>query len=165
MPRTLAHAIQAAWVLMVAAAAPAAAASPDAVFVTKAAEAGARMVELAKVGAAKAAATDVKACAQHMAFDHRALGADLGSLARSKDVRVPAPSPAAVLSDVAARAGAAFDRAFLVQVVKEHEALISLFEGESRDGRDSDVKEWAAKQLPALREHLAKVRSLATRHG
>ena len=38
-------------------------------------------------------------------------------------------------------------------------------ESESRDGRDVDLKEWAAKQLPALRDQLAKARVLAGRYS
>jgi putative membrane protein len=158
-----ASAVLAACLLTVAVAAPATASSPDAIFVTKAAEAVARTVETAKVGAAKAAATGVKAFAQQMALDHRAMATELLSLAKSAGVRLPSASPAPVPRDVAARVGPTFDAAFLALMVKEHDALISLFEGESRDGRDADVKEWAAKQLPALREHLVKARSLATR--
>jgi putative membrane protein len=165
MRRPLARAIRAAWVLTMAVAAPATASSPDAIFVTKAADAGAQTIEVAKVGAAKAASTGVKAFAQRLAVDHRVLTGDLLSLARSKDVRVPAPSATPAAADIAPRSGAAFDRAFLAQVVKAHDALIALFESESRDGRDADVKEWAAKQLPALRDHLAKARALAARYS
>jgi len=160
-----ASAVVAACLLTVAVAASATASSPDAIFVTKAAEAGARTVEIAKVGAAKAAATGVKAFAQQMALDHRALASELLSLARSAGVRLPPAPLAPVPQDVAARVGPAFDQAFLALMLKEHDALISLFEGESRDGRDADVKEWAAKQLPALREHLVKARALASRHS
>ena len=164
MPHPLARAVRAAWLLTIAVAAPATASSPDAIFVTKAAEAGAQTVEIAKVGAAKAASTAVKALAQRLAQDHRAIRGDLLSLAKSKDVRVPPSSAATVAADLASRRGSAFDRAFLVQIVKAHDTLISLYESESRDGRDVDLKDWAAKQLPALRDHLAKARALAARH-
>ena len=165
MPGPLARTIRAAWVLTIAVAAPATAASPDAIFVTKTAEAGAQGVELAKLAAAKASSTAVKAFAQRMAIDRRALTADLLSLAKSKDVRVPPAAAAPGAAELATRKGAAFDQAFLAQVLKGHDALISLLESESRDGRDVDLKEWAAKQLPALRDQLAKARVLAGRYS
>ena len=55
---------------------------------------------------------------------------------------------------------AAFDAAFVTAMIARREAAVALFEAESRDGRDDEVKEWAARQLPALREHLAAVRAL-----
>ena len=57
----------------------------------------------------------------------------------------------------------AFDAAFLAVMVASGEAAVALFEAESRDGRDDEVKEWAARQLPALREQLATVRALRPR--
>jgi putative membrane protein len=155
-----ARAVAAASLLTLAVSAAVAASSPDAVFITKAADGGGRTVEIAKVGAAKATSTAVKAFAQHLAIDHRVLNAGLVALAKAKDVTLP-PAATTAPSELATRSGAAFDKMFLALMVKEHDAAISLFEGESRDGRDADVKEWAAQQLPALRDHLAKARSLA----
>jgi putative membrane protein len=147
-----------------AASAMAAATSPDSVFVTKAAEAGAKEVEVAKLGAAKAASSGVKAFAQRLVQDHTTLNTELTALAKSKDLKIPAstrPAPA----DLAKLSGAAFDKAFVALMIKEHDAAIALFEGESRDGRDAEVKEWAAKQLPALREHLTQAKSLKTKES
>jgi putative membrane protein len=142
----------------------AAAMSPDSVFVAKAAEAGAKEVDVAKLGAAKATNPDVKAFAQRLVQDHTAVNTELAALAKSKDLKIPASArPAPV--DLAKLSGAAFDKAFVALIVKEHDAAIALFEGESRDGRDAEVKEWAAKQLPALREHLTRAKSLKTKES
>ena len=143
-----------------------AAASPsaDSAFITKAAEAGAKEVAVAKIGTNKASSADVKAFAQRLDKDHSALNSELTALAKAKnvDLTARAPEPPA---DLASAEGAAFDRAFVALMVKEHEAAISLFEGESRDGRDAEVKEWAAKQLPALRAHLAAAKGLKGKAG
>jgi putative membrane protein len=143
-----------------------AAASPsaDSAFITKAAEAGAREVVIAKVGANRASSADVKAFAQRLDKDHSALNSELTALAKAKhvDLTSRAPEPPA---DLASAEGAAFDRAFLALMVTEHEAAVSLFESEARDGRDSEVKEWAAKQLPALRDHLATAKALKGKAG
>ena len=39
-------------------------------------------------------------------------------------------------------------------MVAGHEKAIQLFENEAKNGRDADVKAWAEKCLPTLREHL-----------
>lgn len=144
------------------AASAAAASSPDAVFITKAAEAGATEVVVAKLGAAKATNPDVKAFAQRLIQEHTLVNKELTALAKSKDVKIPASAKTAP-ADLAKLAGADFDKAFVALMGREHETAIALFEGESRDGRDAEVKEWAAKQLPTLRDHLAKAKSLKTK--
>ena len=143
-----------------------AAASPsaDSAFITKAAEAGAKEVAVAKVGTNRASSAEVKAFAQRLDKDHSALNSELTALAKAKNVDLGASTPPPP-ADLVSAEGAAFDRAFLALMVKEHEAAISLFESESRDGRDSEVKEWAAKQLPALRDHLATAKALKGKAG
>jgi putative membrane protein len=138
--------------------------SADSAFITKAAEAGAKEVAVAKLGTNKASSADVKAFAQRLDRDHSALNSELTALAKAKNVDLGASTPPPP-ADLTSAEGVAFDRAFLALMVKEHEAAISLFEGESRDGRDSEVKEWAAKQLPALREHLAAAKALKGKAG
>lgn len=143
-----------------------AAASPsaDSAFITKAAEGGAKEVALAKVGTLRASSADVKAFAKRLDQDHSAINSELTALAKAKNVDLGANTPPPP-ADLMSAEGAAFDRAFLALMVKEHEAAVSLFEGESRDGRDGEVKEWAAKQLPALREHLAAAKALKGKAG
>ena len=143
-------------------AAMAAASSPDAVFVAKAADAGARELEIAKVGAqARPQREGVRAAPDPGPHDRER---ELTSLARAKDVKIPAASAKSAPADLASLAGTEFDKAFIALMVKEHDAAIALFEGESRDGRDAEVKEWAAKQLPTLRDHL-EAKSLKTKES
>ena len=55
---------------------------------------------------------------------------------------------------LAALSGAAFDRAYIDDMVKDHKADIALFEKASRASGDSPLKKFAADKLPTLREHL-----------
>jgi putative membrane protein len=61
--------------------------------------------------------------------------------------------------------GAAFDRGFVEAQVKAHQEAITLFEKESSNGSDSDLKAFATKQLPALRAHLKQAQDLQTKLG
>lgn len=56
--------------------------------------------------------------------------------------------------------GAAFDRGFLEAQVKMHQEAIALFEKEANGGGDTDLKAFAQKQLPALRNHLKQAQDL-----
>ena len=121
-------------------------------------------IELSRMALDKATNPDVKAFAQRLVQDHTAVNTELTALAKSKDLKIPASAKPAQAA-LAKLSGPAFDKAFVALMVKEHEAAIALFEGESRDGRDAEVKEWAAKQLPALREHLTQAKSLKTKES
>jgi putative membrane protein len=141
--------------------------SADAVFITKAAESAVTDAALARLGAAKATTRQVKVFAQRLAQGHSALTRDIAALARSKSVDLgePPADTRRVGADLAPLSGPAFDRAFVAAIVKAHEAAVSLFEGESRDGRDADVKDWAARQLPAIRDQLARAQALRPNAG
>ncbi len=50
--------------------------------------------------------------------------------------------------------GSAFDQAYAKDMVSGHQKAIEQFEMEAKNGQDADVKAWAEKSLPTLREHL-----------
>ena len=56
--------------------------------------------------------------------------------------------------------GAAFDRGFVEAQVKAHQEAISLFEQQAKNGSDADIKAFAQKQLPGLRNHLKQAQDL-----
>ena len=64
------------------------------------------------------------------------------------------PKHQELLDDLSKLKEAAFDQAYTKDMVAGHEKAIKLFENEAKTGRDADVKAWAEKCLPTLREHL-----------
>ena len=56
--------------------------------------------------------------------------------------------------------GNAFDRGFVEAQVKAHQEAIALFEKQANGGDDSDLKAFAQKQLPGLRNHLKQAQDL-----
>jgi putative membrane protein len=61
--------------------------------------------------------------------------------------------------------GTEFDREFVRMAVKDHEKDVSEFEKASQKLDDSEVKAFAAKTLPTLREHLQQAKSLQSEIG
>ena len=55
--------------------------------------------------------------------------------------------------------GADFDKAYSAFMVEEHEKVISEFKKEASDGKNVDLKAWAAGKLPALQHHLEMCKS------
>src|SRR5439155_6580051 len=56
--------------------------------------------------------------------------------------------------------GADFDRAYMSEMVRDHTEDVALFEHEAQSASDADVKAYAARSLPTLREHLAVARQV-----
>jgi putative membrane protein len=150
--------------------------TPDAAFVAKAADVMSVDIELATLAASRATAVRVKALAKRVIEARTALARDLDAMTGPRQIPTSpasAPTVSAAVAPPAATAATAlralppglFDAAFLTALVANGEAAVSLFDAESRDGRDDEIKEWAARQLPALRDHLTAIRSLRPRPG
>jgi putative membrane protein len=58
--------------------------------------------------------------------------------------------------------GPAFDRAYIQEMVKDHEEDVKLFRTEAQQGKDPELKRLAATTLPTLEAHLRMARNLAT---
>ncbi|MFB3901832.1 MAG: DUF4142 domain-containing protein [Acidobacteriota bacterium] len=54
--------------------------------------------------------------------------------------------------------GPDFDRAYMTEMVEAHERDIKAFENQGATGQDRDIKKWASRTLPKLREHLEVAR-------
>jgi putative membrane protein len=130
---------------------------PDQNFVMKAAEGGMAEVELGKLAAEKASSSDVKNFGQKMADDHGKANDELKQLAEKKNITLPTAISAkdkATYNRLSKLSGAAFDRAYMQDMLKDHQTDISEFQYEARSGADSEFRGFASKTLPTLQEHL-----------
>lgn len=57
-------------------------------------------------------------------------------------------------SDISQNEGSAFDKAYVVQMIKDHEDAIKLFEDAADDVNDAELKDFVTKNLPTLKKHL-----------
>jgi putative membrane protein len=137
-------------------------------FVTKAAQDGMAEVALGKLAAKQASNEEVKHFGQQMVNDHTKANSELKELALKKGIAFPSEESAkqkALQDRLAKLSGADFDRAYMHAMVKNHDSAVALFEKESHSGSDPEVKAWAAKTLPVLREHQKQAHDLSARIG
>ena len=80
-----------------------------------------------------------------------------GSHSRYHDAMMKAQ---ATKDKLAKLSGADFDREYMDMMVKDHVKDVKEFEDASTKAKDADVKAWAAKTLPTLREHLQMARDV-----
>lgn len=137
----------------------------DAPFMREAFRGGLAEVELGRLAADRGASLEVKQFGERMVMDHGAANGELARLATEKGVTLPAepgPQHAATRDRLAALRGSEFDRQYMAEMVRDHRADIAAFERAADAGQDPDVRAWAAKTLPVLREHLRLAESV---HG
>lgn len=140
----------------------------DLAFINDAAPGGMAEVELGRLAVKQATSKDVKQFAQRMIDDHTKAGDELKQLAASKKVMLAAellPSQKEALAKLTALHGAAFDRAYVQEMVADHEKDVAAFDNAAKTGTDADVKAYAAKTLPTLKEHLQMIHALASKMG
>jgi putative membrane protein len=131
-------------------------------FIVTAAEDGMAEVELGKLAQQKGSHEAVKTFGTQMVTDHTKAGDELKALAGTKDITLPS-GPGKHQKDIdklGRTAGADFDRDYAKQMVNAHKSAVALFEKTARSGKDGDVKAFAAKTLPTLKQHLEHARSL-----
>jgi putative membrane protein len=126
-------------------------------FLEKAAMDGVAEVEMGRVAASKASDAQVKQFAQRMVTDHSKANDELKQLASNKGVQVPTSvdkKHQKEMDDLSKKDASKFDREYMEHMVKEHRKDVSEFEKQSRSAKDADVKAFASKTLPTLKEHL-----------
>jgi putative membrane protein len=140
------------------AAAPIVVPKTDLEFANQAAESGLAEVEASRAVSEKTADESVRQFAQAMITDHTAANQELARIAQTKNLQLPSsPSPThqAALDRLRAAMGAESDRIYVQEFgVTSHQEAVDLFERESREGTDAELKAFAAKTLPTLKTHL-----------
>ena len=133
------------------------AAGSDQQFVMNVAKDGMAEVEIGKVVAEKASSADVKKFAQRMVDDHSKANDELKTIAQSKNITLPSsldPQHKMKLDKLSKMSGEALDRAYMQDMVRDHQKAVAAFKTESKSGKDPEIKAFAAKTLPTLEEHL-----------
>ena len=139
-------------------AAPAAAKQQsDQKFVMDAAKGGMAEVEFGKLAQDKASSDQVKNFGKRMVDDHSKANDELQTLAKNKNITLPTdldPKDKALKDRLSKLSGAAFDRAYMNAMLRDHRKDVNEFKMESTSGQDADVKAFASKTLPTLEDHL-----------
>jgi putative membrane protein len=137
-------------------------------FLTEAAQGGLAEVTLGQMAADKGENDAVKEFGRRMVRDHGKANDQLKSLATT----VGAPLPTEISAEAKALqqrleklSGAEFDQTYIHEMLKDHKKDITAFEKQAQHGQDVQVKEWAKKTLPTLKEHLDLAQRTAKRVG
>jgi putative membrane protein len=98
----------------------------------------------------KAQNSATKEVAARMIADHSKTNQEMVDLGKKKGLEISTEGVKAQQIT-----GSDFDKRYLDLVVQDHQEEISVFEKEVKSGDDADIKSWAAKTLPTIKQHLA----------
>jgi putative membrane protein len=135
----------------------------DKEFAKKASASGMAEVNLSELAVRFARNPAVKQFAQRMIADHMRANQELTQLANQRSIALAEnmdDKHQKLHEKLSKLTGDEFDQTYMEGMVKDHEEAVKLFEKESKDGKDENMKALAAKLTPILKQHLEMAREV-----
>ena len=117
----------------------------DKTFMMNAAKGGMMEVEMGKMAAQNGQSADVKKFGNRMVTDHSKANNELMALAKEEGVSLPGAKSAGKWKS---------DKAYMDDMVKDHQTDLAEFQKEAQSGTEPDVKAFAAKGAKMVSSHL-----------
>jgi putative membrane protein len=139
-------------------------AADDRTLAMQAAGAGLYEVEAGRLALARATGPALRDYGDMLVRHHLAAGVELQALLAAHGLPAPVRLPPqfdARLARLAAAQAEGFDTLFAqVAGVQDHEAQLAFFRHASQVARDPQLRDWFARNLPVLRQHLQAAQAL-----
>jgi putative membrane protein len=135
----------------------------DTHFAKEAAQGGMAEVKLGQLAQDKGASDSVKSFGKRMVDDHSKAGDKLKDVAAQENITLPTDISAkdqATYDQLSKLNGAAFDRAYAKDMVKDHQADVAAFQKEASGGKVDSLKSFASDTLPTLQDHLKEAKEM-----
>src|SRR3954454_6601252 len=134
-------------------------------FVKKAAISDMFEVQSSKLALQKKADADTRPFAQKMTRDHTKTTNELKNFVRRGKVKAELPTALdgehqGKLDQLKGLSGQDFDRAYDQAQLEGHQKAVALFEQYAQGGDNPQLKSWASKTLPHLKQHLTMAQKL-----
>lgn len=139
----------------------------DQSFMRKAAQGGIAEVQLGKLAEQNAQSPEVKAFGERMVRDHSKANDELQRVAAQQGVTLPSSPNAkdqATKQRLSQLHGAAFDKAYMHDMVQDHRKDVAEFKSET-SVKDQQLRQWVDKTLPVLESHLREAEKVAPTVG
>ena len=121
-------------------------------------------VQAGKLAQERASADEVKQYAERMVEDHGKMLSEQQAMAQSKGVQMPEePSRAQqrAMKRLQDQKGERFDRAYMSQMVQDHEKTLKLVRDAAKNAKDPQLKAMAQKAAPDIEQHLQMAKQIS----
>jgi len=135
----------------------------DKKFAKDAAMGGMAEVKKGQLAVEKASNPDVKAFGQKMVDDHTKVNEELKEVASKESIDLPTSLDSkqqGMVDKLSKLSGAAFDKAYMKDMVKDHDTDVKEFQRVAQNGTDTAIRDFASKTLPTLQEHQTLARDV-----
>jgi putative membrane protein len=125
-------------------------------FAKEAALGGMAEVELGRLAQQNAQNDDVKQFGARMVQDHTTANQQLMMILAATDVTAPTQldeKHRKAFEKLSKMRGAEFDRAYMREMVEDHDKTVKKFRQQATQGSNPDLKEFAQNTLPVLEQH------------
>ena len=137
--------------------------SRDRTFVMQAGQLSMMEVELGRLAVQRGSSPAVKQYGQEMVEEHTRANQELMQLVMQKQVEMPtemSTQNTAMIDQLSGLSGSSFDTAYKQAMIDSHNQAIALFQAQSQQGQDPQLKAWATQKLPNLQAHLEMVNEM-----
>jgi len=135
----------------------------DWLFAEAAALGGMAELQLSEVGIQKTKCDDLKNFSKQMIEDHTKLNQELTALAVRKRVTLPRTLDARAQFCAQSLSGLSdeqFDKCYSKAQLQSHMEALSAFEAEAQRGQDPDMKSFASRAVPHIKQHLDMIKAI-----
>ena len=133
-------------------------------FVEKHLKMGNAEIELGRLAQEKATHPDVKQFAATMVRDHQMAANELKEIATKANVTVETAEAREAHADLeeelAKLTGRDFDRRYIDEMIDDHQEAVEDLENKAENDSHPEVKAWASKTLPKIRQHLERAKTI-----
>jgi len=132
-------------------------------FVSKAASGGVYEVESSKLAQTSATNPGVKKFAEKMIADHTKANQELAGIASKAGIQMPpkvAEHHQKMIDQLRMAKGGDFDKTYMMQQAKAHDEAIMVFSSGAQYATNPDLKAFAQKTLPVIKEHARMVKDM-----
>jgi putative membrane protein len=130
-------------------------------FVTEVAERNIKEIELGKIAHQNAQYDRLKDFAARMITSHTSANEALQQASYAAGVTLPAGTGGQeYVKDFSGKKGPAFDKAYVKEMVSEHQKIMELLDEASHQLKDTALKHYATIMLPMVNAHLEEARVL-----
>ncbi|MGN6396444.1 MAG: DUF4142 domain-containing protein [Mucilaginibacter sp.] len=135
----------------------------DAQFIVDAANGDLTQIELGNLAQQKGISKQVKNFGAMITKDHSAINDMVKAIAVTKNISIP-KAPGAKeqkkIKKLRTKSGKDFDKAYIREMISDHEKDIKTFQTAAKKCLDPDVKSFAEKTIPVLQQHLDAINAI-----
>ena len=129
-------------------------------FVKNALESGAAEIKVSKLAMTNSKNAEVQAFAKMIISDHSDANAELKKLSGSKAISDSiSTAHQELLASLSKKTGREFDKEYTQAMVNDHDKAVGIFKAGDKNS-DKKLKDFAAKTLPKLQEHLKQANAI-----